>query len=186
MDDLPLPCGLVIQVISNLLPPRPHWGYRHFEELPVWKAAIDLAMRVYDFTEPGRLRRFSGLRDQLERAALSISNNIAEGFERGTTAELIAFLYIARGSAGEVRSMLILLERMVQDEMPGLTSIRMNVTDVSKQLGAWNSLAPERSAPGTTHSDRSTEGRTSSHPAARPVRRSSPPGPTAGTLSTRR
>ena len=43
------------------------------------------------------------LQDQLERAALSVSNNIAEGFERGTTNELLAFIYIARGSAGEVR-----------------------------------------------------------------------------------
>ncbi len=46
------------------------------------------------------------LQDQLEGAALSVSNNIAEGFERGTTNELLAFIYIARGSAGEVRSML--------------------------------------------------------------------------------
>jgi four helix bundle protein len=52
-----------------------------------------------------------GFRDQLDRAALSVSNNIAEGFERGTTNELLAFIYIARGSAGEVRSMLTLKER---------------------------------------------------------------------------
>jgi four helix bundle protein len=58
----------------------------------------------------GAIRRYPGLRDQLERAALSVSNNIAEGFERGTTNELLAFLYIARGSAGEVRSMMRILE----------------------------------------------------------------------------
>ncbi|MBM4082289.1 MAG: four helix bundle protein, partial [Planctomycetes bacterium] len=64
--------------------------YNRFEELPVWNAAIEMADRLYDFTEsPVFERRFS-LRDQLERAALSVSNNIAEGFERGTTAELVA------------------------------------------------------------------------------------------------
>jgi four helix bundle protein len=52
------------------------------------------------------------LRDQLERAAVSVSNNIAEGFERGTTQELLTFLYIARGSCGEVRSMPSLLEHL--------------------------------------------------------------------------
>jgi four helix bundle protein len=60
---------------------------------------------MYEFTALDPFRRHPGLRDQLERAALSISNNIAEGFERGTTNELLAFLYVARGSAGEVRSM---------------------------------------------------------------------------------
>ena len=51
------------------------------------------------------------LQDQLERAALSVSNNIAEGFERGTTNELLVFIYIARGSAGKVRSMPCFLKR---------------------------------------------------------------------------
>ena len=84
--------------------------YRQFEELPVWKDSTELARRTYEFTSIEPLRRHPGLRDQLERAALSISNNVAEGFERGTTNELLAFLYIARGSAGEVRSMLRVLE----------------------------------------------------------------------------
>jgi len=53
------------------------------------------------------------LRDQMERAAVSVSNNTAEGFERGTNRKLLTSLYISRGSAGEVRSMLCLLERML-------------------------------------------------------------------------
>lgn len=88
--------------------------YTRFEELPVWKAAIEFALKVFEFTEKTE-KLFRGLGDtknQLERAALSISNNIAEGFERGTTAELIYFLYIAKGSAGESRSMLCLCERL--------------------------------------------------------------------------
>lgn len=87
--------------------------YERFEDLPVWNAAVELAVRVYALTKD---RAFSGpgdLSSQIRRAALSVSNNIAEGFERGTTAELLAFLYIARGSAGEVRSMLHFMDRLI-------------------------------------------------------------------------
>jgi len=64
-------------------------------------------------------------RDQIERAAVSVSNNIAEGFERGTTQELLTFLYIARGSAGEVRSMLCLLEGI-----PGFADLKSEISDL--------------------------------------------------------
>jgi four helix bundle protein len=86
--------------------------YKRFEDLPVWQSAVKFLLDLYAFSDSVEdlLRRRSDLRSQFERAALSISNNIAEGFERGTTNELIAFLYIARGSAGEVRSMLCVIE----------------------------------------------------------------------------
>ena len=86
--------------------------YARFEQLPVWLAATDRAVRVFALGGKTQLRRQRALRDQIERAAVSIGNNIAEGFERGTTQELLTFLYIARGSAGEVRSMLCLMERI--------------------------------------------------------------------------
>ena len=86
--------------------------YSRFEELPVWKDAIDLAVAVYAFTTSAAFKGKYSLRDQLERATVSVSNNVAEGFERGTTNELLSFLYISRGSCGEVRSMLSLLERI--------------------------------------------------------------------------
>ena len=86
--------------------------YERFEQLPVWQVAIDLAQRVFRLTDDRSFRLKGDLANQLERAALSISNNVAEGFEPGTTAELLTFLYYARGSAGEVRSMLHLCERL--------------------------------------------------------------------------
>jgi four helix bundle protein len=86
--------------------------YKRFEDLPVWNAAIELAVGVFALTAKPQFKSQHGLRDQLERAAVSVSNNIAEGFERGTNNELLMFLYISRGSAGEVRSMLCLLERL--------------------------------------------------------------------------
>jgi four helix bundle protein len=99
--------------------------YERFEDLPVWQAAIDLARRVYDLTRDRFFSQPGDLRSQLRRASLSVSNNIAEGFERGSTAELLAFLYIARGSCGETRSMLLFSERFneaahLKSEISGL------------------------------------------------------------------
>jgi four helix bundle protein len=118
--------------------------YNRFEDLPVWKAAIDLDVRVYQLTDHPAIaglqaKRGGDLSDQLRRASLSISNNIAEGFERGTTAELLMFLYIARGSAGETRSMLHFSLRL-----PALASLQPEISSLiplsescSRQLRGW-------------------------------------------------
>ena len=113
--------------------------YRRFEELPVWQESAELARRMYEFTSLEPLRRHPGLRDQLERAALSVSNNVAEGFERGTTNELLAFLYIARGSAGEVRSMLRVLEgwQAFGNFKSQISDLRGRCEKISKQLYGW-------------------------------------------------
>ncbi|HVS51460.1 MAG TPA: four helix bundle protein [Opitutaceae bacterium] len=74
-----------------------------FENLEVWQEAAALAAQVY---ESFRACRDFGFRDQVQRAAISISSNIAEGYERSSNAEFVRFLDIARGSCGEVRSQL--------------------------------------------------------------------------------
>lgn len=113
--------------------------YERFEDLPVWRDAIELAARVLALTDAPGLRLPSGFRDQIERAVVSISNNIAEGYERNTNGELIQFLYIARGSAGEVRSMLCLLERLDGDRAarPAIADLKDRSSSISRQLGAW-------------------------------------------------
>src|SRR5277367_5944141 len=118
--------------------------FTRFEDLPVWQAASDLALRTFALGEKVPFRRHRSLRDQIERAALSVSNNIAEGFERGTTQELLTFLYIARGSAGEVRSMLCLLEGMDQFARPEFSDLKSEISNlksqaesISRQLRAW-------------------------------------------------
>ncbi len=113
--------------------------YKRFEDLPVWREAICLAEGVYDLTEKaGKAISWSG-RDQIERAALSVSNNIAEGFERGTTNELLYFLYIARGSAGEVRSMLCFFERRcsLSNFKSDISDLKPTAESCSRQLRAW-------------------------------------------------
>lgn len=113
--------------------------YERFEQLPVWQASIELAIQIYAFTAAPAFRRQRSLRDQIERAAVSVSNNIAEGFERGTNQELLTFLYISRGSAGEVRSMLCLLERLpaFKDLETEILNLKSRAESISKQLGAW-------------------------------------------------
>jgi len=132
--------------------------YARFEELPVWQEAIRLAESVYDMTEGKDWRGSRSLRDQLERAALSVSNNIAEGFERGTTNELLAFLYIARGSAGEVRSMLCFLERR-----HGFSNLKSQISDLksiaescSRQLRAWADHLQNSDIKGQRHLNKKT------------------------------
>lgn len=113
--------------------------YSRFEDLPVWNSAIDLAAHVYDFTDKIQFRRRRSLRDQIERAAVSVSNNIAEGFERGTTQELLTFIYIARGSVGEVRSMLCLFERLrfCHDLKYEISNLKSKAEGISRQLRGW-------------------------------------------------
>ncbi|MGD0225071.1 MAG: four helix bundle protein [Terriglobia bacterium] len=113
--------------------------YTRFEELPVWKAALHLASHAYSLTAQPPFRGQYSLRDQLERAAVSISNNIAEGFERGTTKELLTFLYIARGSAGEVRSMLCLLEILpnFSNLKSEISNLKSQAESISRQLRGW-------------------------------------------------
>lgn len=113
--------------------------YKRFEELPAWQMAADLAAEVFTWSRKSIFRGLCDLSNQIQRATLSISNNIAEGFERGTTAELIQYLYIARGSAGEVRSMLCVLERMseFQDQKSEIVDLKTRVESISRQIRAW-------------------------------------------------
>jgi len=77
---------------------------KNFEDLEIWKDARLLTKAIYRMTQDGGFAKDFALRDQIRRAAVSILSNIAEGFERGGNQEFIQFLYIAKGSCGEVRS----------------------------------------------------------------------------------
>ena len=105
-----------------------------FEEMEVWQMAQDLAVAVY--TEFKDVRDY-GFCDQIKRAAVSVSNNISEGSERQTPADFARFLDIAKGSAGEVRSMYYLAVRLNFID-PSIAELRCTQCEsISKQLAGF-------------------------------------------------
>lgn len=80
-------------------------GWKSFEELKSWQLCREFTTNLYEITNQKPFQDID-LQRQIRRATISVSSNIAEGFERNTDREFIQFLYIAKGSAGEVRSQL--------------------------------------------------------------------------------
>jgi len=80
-----------------------------FEDLEIWKEGMRISVKVYEILKNCK---DYGLKDQMQRAAVSIPSNIAEGFERQTNKEFIQFLYIAKGSCGELRTQLYLAKEL--------------------------------------------------------------------------
>jgi four helix bundle protein len=81
-------------------------GVRRFEDLVAWQKARALTREVYAATRAAGFSRDFGLRDQIQRASVSVMSNIAEGFERGSRREFHQFLLISKSSCAEVRSLL--------------------------------------------------------------------------------
>ena len=127
--------------------------YKRFEDVPVWQDAMRLAELSEDFLLAAGRRITPGKQDQLDRCSLSVSNNIAEGFERGTTKELIAFLYYSRGSAGEVRSMMRFFGRRpaLADLTPQISEIIKLAESCSRQIRAWTDSLQNSDIEGPRH-----------------------------------
>lgn len=84
--------------------------YEHLDEVPAWQEAKRLYNAVLDLLEQPKVPLTAGFRDQLERAALAIPNNIAKGFEHSVATEAQSFVDMARESSNEVSSMLALVQ----------------------------------------------------------------------------
>jgi four helix bundle protein len=112
-------------------------GSKQFEDLPVWQAGRELVRRVYALTRRPLVAADTGFCDQSQRAAISITNNSAEGHERGTTVELVVFLFYAKGSAGEVRSMLWNAEDLGYASPAEAEELRGLARSISVQLYQW-------------------------------------------------
>jgi four helix bundle protein len=113
---------------------------RDFEDLDVFQKARELAGQIYTITGQGRFSRDFGLVDQMRRAAVSVISNIAEGFERGGNPELIQFLYIAKGSCGELRAQLIIaLDQgyVTKETYDPLVDMARHVSIMLKNLAAY-------------------------------------------------
>ncbi len=105
-----------------------------FEDIIAWQKSKELAVLIYRILSSNR---DYGFRDQLQRASISISNNIAEGFERHTNKEFRCFLYIAKGSCAEARSMLhVGLELKYINENNYKTAYNLTL-EISRLLSAF-------------------------------------------------
>src|SRR5262245_22106404 len=128
--------------------------YQRFEDLPVWQEAARLYNAVLDLLEGPNVPLTAGFRNQLDRSALSISNNVAEGFERSTTNELLTFIAIARGSSGEVRSMTAVVKDRpkLKRYVAALNRIRTLAESCARQLTGWEGALDKLPFEGRRHS----------------------------------
>ena len=105
-----------------------------FEELNVWKESRSFNKELYIISNNGLFDKDFDLKRQIRRASISISSNIAEGFERNTDKEFIQFLYYAKGSAGEVRSQLFLALDLNYLEQSEFDQLNNGITNISKMI----------------------------------------------------
>jgi four helix bundle protein len=104
--------------------------FNSFEDLQVWKDSRVFVHSIYQLTSEGKFNKDFGLRDQIQRAAVSIMNNIAEGFERNNNKEFVKFLGYSKGSAGEIRSMLYValdLDYISRNDFDKIYSAAINI-----------------------------------------------------------
>ncbi|MEJ5352341.1 MAG: four helix bundle protein [Melioribacteraceae bacterium] len=105
-----------------------------FEDMKVWQDARLFVQKIYKITENAQFKKNYSFREQIQKASISIMNNIAEGYERDSNKELIKFLSYSKGSSGELRNMLYIaldLKYISQEEFQEL--LEMNLS-ISKQL----------------------------------------------------
>lgn len=111
--------------------------YKDFTETPVWKKAHKLTLKIYKITSTFPKIEKYGIITQLRRAATSIGANIAEGFYRCSTKELINFLYIARGSCGECIHFIILAKDLKYIDIKTYKDLKSEYNSIAKQLNGW-------------------------------------------------
>jgi four helix bundle protein len=107
-----------------------------FEELKCWQEARELTKRIYQLTQDGTINSDHYLTGQMRRSAVSIVSNIAEGKERETASEFVRFLYVAKGSAGELQAQLTIASDIEAITEKDFSELSMRASKVSSMLGA--------------------------------------------------
>jgi len=110
---------------------------KSFTELKVWQEAHKFVLMVYKTTESFPSKENFGLTSQIRRAAVSITSNIAEGFERGSKKELIQFSIIARASLGEMQNQLLLAKDLGYLEKSDFDKLAKQSVVVHKLINAF-------------------------------------------------
>jgi four helix bundle protein len=107
---------------------------RSFEELDVWQEGCRFVVEIYDATKKDKFSKDRDLISQMRRAAISIPSNIAEGFEKGSRKEFIRYLYIARGSAGEIRTQLYIARSLDYVDSKSFSPLKDRIIHISSML----------------------------------------------------
>ena len=130
---------------------------KNFEDLEIWKDARALTRAIYQLTRDPKFSKDFGLRDQIQRATVSMMSNIAEGFERGGNQEFIQFLYVAKGSCGEVRSQLCVAmdqgyvdQKVVDDLLTSLKRLSIMIKHLVDHLKSSGMRGPKYDSAGSS------------------------------------
>ena len=105
-----------------------------FEDLIVYKNAIEIVKEIYQLTKEDNFKKDFALCDQIRRSSISIVSNIAEGFERGSNKDFAHFLYIAKGSASEVRAQINIAYELGYVNIEKYENNYKKIVELSKQL----------------------------------------------------
>ncbi len=108
-----------------------------FEDILAWQKARELNKEIYQITKLSNFQKDVDLKRQIRRASVSISSNIAEGFDRNTDKEFIHFLYIAKGSASEVKSQLYLAFDLDYLDKDSFTTLANSTIEISKLIAGF-------------------------------------------------
>ena len=115
--------------------------YQSYENLEVWQKSVDLSVCIYKVMQDCR---DYGFKDQICRASVSIPSNIAEGMERDSVKETIHYLHIAKGSCAEVRTQLLIAQRVGYLEETEFIDLKENAESISRMLhGLVKSRTPD-------------------------------------------
>jgi len=119
---------------------------KRFEDLIAWQKARALTLAIYELTRQSQFRRDFALSSQLQRAAVSVMSNIAEGFERHRPSELHQFLSVAKSSCAEVRSHLYVAADVGYLDEAKLHQLLAQAEEVARILGGLRSSVARRRA----------------------------------------
>lgn len=112
--------------------------YKTFEELPIFQDSLKLVQEIYKLTSANlRFKKDYSLTDQLRRAVISVSANIAEGFEKGSNKDFVKFLFYSKGSIGEVRALLLVAEKLNYISLKISKKYKEKCVSISKQISKF-------------------------------------------------
>ena len=117
---------------------------RSFEDLLAWQKSRELTRRIYEITREGKLGQDSGLGRQMQRAAVSIMSNIAEGHERASAGDFYRFLMIAKGSCAELRAQLYVALDAGYLSQPTFDDLLDRASEVGRIIGGLAASVKKR------------------------------------------